>query len=371
MLRTIRVTCVLALVLAWAQPRAAAAPVVDKASEEVLKSKALTKVGIFYLLQDDIKLPEGLRAQRQTKKQVEDYLRKKTSLEKEIETVKSSIDEWDREYNELHVMMARTKDIPHHNQIVGEINTRVAKIKEAVKYGQARQEELSKLSDPRNNYAGIVIELADKMEAVATQYEAIAAEPAIKAALAKINESSVPKVKLGPSAQLTQELSVIRKEREKISSGTIKFALGGGVPQVQVTLNGKVTQLMVVDSGASFVSLSWDVAKELDVTPDSKAQGITLTIADGKTVEAKLIKLKSVRVGAFVVENVECVVLPKSARGSQLLGGSFLRNFIYRMDLGAGELHLTQLAGGTAKAAADTAKVGTIRKDDAAGQKTP
>src|SRR5258706_10285710 len=113
MYRTMRVVWVLALVLAWPQSRAAAAPAaVDKASEEILKSKALTKVGIFYLLEDDIKLPEGLRAQRQTKKQVEDYLRKKTELEKEIERVKSSIDEWDREYNELHVTLARTKDIP-------------------------------------------------------------------------------------------------------------------------------------------------------------------------------------------------------------------------------------------------------------------
>ena len=38
-------------------------------------------------------------------------------------------------------------------------------------------------------------------------------------------------------------------------------------------------------------------------------------------------------------------VLPETERSADnLLGGSFLKHFIYRMDLTAGELHLTQLA---------------------------
>jgi aspartyl protease family protein len=183
------------------------------------------------------------------------------------------------------------------------------------------------------------------MEAAIKQYETLAADPSVKAALLRINESALPKVKLGPSAQLTQELPAIRKERETVSSGVIKFAIDSGVPQVQVTLNGRVTQLMVVDSGASVVTLSWDVANRLDLLANPKGPTVPLKTAEGKIVQARLVMLDSVRVGSFVVKDIDAVVMPKNVPGSQLLGGSFLRNFVYRMDLGAGELHLTQLSG--------------------------
>jgi hypothetical protein len=71
-----------------------------------------------------------------------------------------------------------------------------------------------------------------------------------------------------------------------------------------------------------------------------------MTIADGSQIEGFVSKLKSVRLGQFTVGDVECVVLPDSVKGAEnLLGGSFLRHFVYRMDLGAGELHMAQMSG--------------------------
>jgi hypothetical protein len=71
-----------------------------------------------------------------------------------------------------------------------------------------------------------------------------------------------------------------------------------------------------------------------------------LQTANGEVVEASVAVLKSIRLGQFVVENVECVVLPKSAKDAMgLLGGTFLRHFVYRMDLGVGILHMSQMSG--------------------------
>jgi predicted aspartyl protease len=71
---------------------------------------------------------------------------------------------------------------------------------------------------------------------------------------------------------------------------------------------------------------------------------IQLTMADGKVVEGKYMVLKSVKVGQFTVHDVDCVVLPKSlVAADPLLGGSFLNNFIVKIDPVAKELHLAAI----------------------------
>src|SRR5439155_11656508 len=61
-------------------------------------------------------------------------------------------------------------------------------------------------------------------------------------------------------------------------------------------------------------------------------------------------------VGRYSVENVRCIVYAPSVEGSNLLGGTFLRNFICRVDLAAKELHMTQVAGTPSLAPAAVAK---------------
>ncbi len=56
-------------------------------------------------------------------------------------------------------------------------------------------------------------------------------------------------------------------------------------------------------------------------------------VADGRTVEARRMVLDSVRLAEFTVRNVDCLVLPAEAKGAPaLLGGSFLRHFVYQVD---------------------------------------
>ena len=83
------------------------------------------------------------------------------------------------------------------------------------------------------------------------------------------------------------------------------------IPMVEVTLNGKVTRTMILDSGGSTVAVPADLAKELEMVPGPNDPTIRLQLADGKIVEGKQMMLKSVRVGTFTIENVECAVLPE------------------------------------------------------------
>lgn len=318
----------------------------DKAPEEVLKEKGLSKVGITYLLEGDAKLADTMRQFRLAKKTMDDDTRKRIDLENKVKIAKNAYAQWDYEYRQLNEKLGTEKDAFRHNQIIGQINSLVSKMKEAVEYKDAREDDLKKLGQSRDTYINLAIETATQLEELQKQYEALAADADVKAAITKINDKAKPKVKLGPSADFATNLAFVKRERGQINSAIVKINTEGRVPHVDVTINGKVTRSMVLDSGASFVCLTADMAKALDMKPGPKDPTLKLTLADGKVVDAKQMILKSVRVGQFTVENVECAVMPESLIAAEnLLGGSFLRNFVYKLDPEAGELHLAQVGG--------------------------
>ena len=75
-----------------------------------------------------------------------------------------------------------------------------------------------------------------------------------------------------------------------------------------------------------------------------KHDEIRLTLADGKIVEGWLMSVKSITVGPFTVENVECAVLPENLIAAHpLLGGTFLKNFVYKLDLTAQKLDMSKV----------------------------
>jgi clan AA aspartic protease (TIGR02281 family) len=131
-----------------------------------------------------------------------------------------------------------------------------------------------------------------------------------------------------------------------LDASSIPLTMSGGVPHVDVTLNGNVAQRMVLDSGAGLITLTSELADKLGMKPGKDDPKVTLVVADGRRTQAALMKIKSVRVGQFSVADVECAVLPAEVKGdNNLLGGTFLEHFVYRMDLAAQRLHLSQVGG--------------------------
>jgi aspartyl protease family protein len=57
-----------------------------------------------------------------------------------------------------------------------------------------------------------------------------------------------------------------------------------------------------------------------------------------------MVRIKSIRVGKFTLENVECSVLgPEAVNALPLLGMSFLGNFKFEIDAAAGTLEMTTI----------------------------
>jgi aspartyl protease family protein len=129
-----------------------------------------------------------------------------------------------------------------------------------------------------------------------------------------------------------------------VASDVIPITIEGNVATVDVTLNGTLTRSLVLDTGASLIALPAELAEQLKIVPGPADPTLHMTLADGRIVEAKLMILKSVRVGQFTAKDVECAVMPKTLVAAEaLLGGSFLQNFIVKIDPQAKELHLSAI----------------------------
>ncbi len=102
---------------------------------------------------------------------------------------------------------------------------------------------------------------------------------------------------------------------------------------VVASLNEKTEARFLVDTGATLVSMSRAVADQLEI-PRSEANEINVTLANGSKAKAQPVMLKSVRVGDAQVKQVQALVLDDNVSDGVdgLLGMSFLREFIIRMD---------------------------------------
>jgi clan AA aspartic protease (TIGR02281 family) len=355
-------TLVLTTVASWAIATPSPAPTSKPAAlDDVLKSKGLSKVGLLYLLDADAQLPDSLRAIRKAEAQLQTYNTKRRAIEADITKAQDFVTQWEQEIADLNEKMSNQKDTRQYNEMVGESNDRSSKIRQAAKYVEQKEAELKKLPPPPGDQISATLSLAAKMDAAAAKYEELAKDDDVKNALAAIKDKTHVKYTLGPSDQFKSELPKIRKQRDTIQTSAIKLETEGGVPHVPVSINGSNDVAMVVDSGASLVTITSTVADTLHITPQSSDRTATLVVADGKEVKAKVITLDSVRLGPFLAKKVVCAVLPDSVPKDTdcLLGDTFLENFQYQMDLNAGVLHLSPIPG-QSEFVSSSAQPGTV-----------
>ncbi len=325
---------------------AATQPNGEKSADEFLQSLGLTKVGVRYVLDAEVRLPERLREYRKDRYAIEEHERQRTAMESQIEHARSVVKQMYDHYRDLNDQLAASHNTMEHNRLAGQINSLSTQIKEDEEAIAKKEKELAQLPDPRDDYVKLVLDLSSQMEEASKRYAELAGDDRVKAAIDRINETARLKVSLGPGTDFIQQMPLIRRQREMISSVAITCVMDGGVPTVEVELNGTVKERMIIDSGASLVTLTWDVAQRLGLEPGPEDAVIKLTDASGRIVKARVTKLKSVRVGQFTVENVICAIQPRGMKNRTcLLGGSFLHNFVYRMDLESGKLYLSQIGG--------------------------
>ncbi|MFA5147722.1 MAG: retropepsin-like aspartic protease [Candidatus Omnitrophota bacterium] len=137
-------------------------------------------------------------------------------------------------------------------------------------------------------------------------------------------------------------ISEIEKGLNRDSVSLTKTANG---MTVKAVLNGSTSCLLAVDTGASIVVISKEVAKRIETNPNETIEDVNFTLADGSTTKSDVIIVKSIRVGNSTAYNVPVAVAdnPPGHGIDGLLGMSFLSNFNIKMDVANEKLVLESI----------------------------
>ena len=112
-----------------------------------------------------------------------------------------------------------------------------------------------------------------------------------------------------------------------------------------------------------------DLAQEIGIKPVKGDAAEKTRVADGSEVEVHRGVIPTVRVGKFIIKDVECSVMPADRTNvAPLLGQSFLRHFTYKSSADSGTLVLSKVDTPAARNPAPNAKT---QGRQTAGKRSP
>ena len=343
MMNVLRVAIMLALMASQRFP-----VVADDAAESILQEKGLKKIGTTWVLSDESDLTKKMSETTKMKRQVVDAGKALVLAERQALARKQTLAQWKVQHVQLSAQLANARSVAENNRIVGLLNTLAGQIDLGTQ-DQTAENNLkaarSKANEIREQYAQHVIDMRSEFDSIHDRYTILAADPEVKQAVEDINKLVDKKVELGPSRSMgTLERSLVKLEETVLSEDIQARQSDGGLLYVSAVFNGKDAIEIAVDTGASSVVLSWELAEKLNLKPGPDAPRTIFVVADGRQIEGRMVTAKSVRVGKFTVEDVECAVFgPENTNVEPLLGQSFLENFIYKIDSGRGIISMTRV----------------------------
>ena len=246
----------------------------------------------------------GLLRSRRAESQLQAYTTKRRAVEADINRAQDLIIQLGKERIAINNQMQSKKggDPQTYNRLVAQANERGTDIDEGNKYVEQRKADLEKLTEP-GDHITVTLDLADRMDAAAKQYEQLADDEQVKAALSQINQTSKIKFRLGSSPTFADQLPRLRSTRhaEQCRCQT-------RIPRRSSSCSGDAQWSGACPNGlrfrASLVTITSGIAKELNLATKADDEEITLVVADGKEVKAKVATLASLQVGQFNVKNV-------------------------------------------------------------------
>ncbi len=303
----------------------------------------------------------ALEAEAEATKAVKDLARYKKSLmmaereryaaEAELEAIKQQISELRTRHTLRSAQLANVSDPISNNRLVGELNTIKGLVdslgEQQEKSAEKTKTARAKVNDIREEFVQSLLSVRQVVDQVHQQWEALAADKAVTAAVESAAAATGRKLAVKPAAGFVTAERQLKASEEAVISESIGLENDRGNFWVNVAVNGKPVERMVVDSGASSISLAASLARKLGVEPKSGDPDIMVGLADGRRIPAKLIRLESVRVGKFTAEDVECVVLGDEAtEAPPLLGMSFLGQFKFELDAAQSQLTMVKVDSG-------------------------
>jgi aspartyl protease family protein len=302
-------------------------------------------------LPDEAELGKTVRELAKQKKAMMAADREVYAAQREIAGLREQISELKVQYTNLNAELTTVTDAVSHNRIAGAVNATVGQIDQLNEKGKQTDERLKEArkgaADVRDIFVQNVLAARAKAEEITRQWTQLGDDREARASLDKVNQALGAKFVLKPSASFAANVKQLKAMEDAVSSEAIKLENESNSLWVTVTINGKDKQRMIVDSGATSLSLSHAAARNLGIKIGADGIPIRVGLADGRKVPGTIIKLDSVRVGKFTVEDVECCVLgPEAPEAPPLLGMSFLGQFKFEVDAQQAELKLVKVDSG-------------------------
>lgn len=138
-----------------------------------------------------------------------------------------------------------------------------------------------------------------------------------------------------------------QRPRENLESNQVEVYRESGHIGVNAVLNRRVPVSLILDTGASLVVLSNNIAKKLGIDTKKSDDMIQLQLADGRKVNAMYTLLESIGVQEIETKNVDAAVLLEDIEiagfKDGLLGMSFLNRFNFKVNQKEKKLILEKL----------------------------
>jgi len=237
-------------------------------------------------------------------------------LDSEIDSLEHALSDNASDYQALtpDLDMLSKKDIDEQYRLFGkahQYNSSIISLQQMIEQKKADQE--------KGNPA-----FPEYMDSIALMEEALHA----------FKRTCGPKVLKNNRAVLSNLESDFKKYKSEFRTAvTDATFIQGDQIIVPVTINGRGPVFLLLDTGASTVTLSRALAARLGINWRDGFK-VTATLADGKVTSGHAILLRSVAVGDFRADNVRAVVMdePPGKGIDGLLGMSYLQRFILRID---------------------------------------
>jgi aspartyl protease family protein len=328
---------------------AAAAAAGDDAADAVLKQKGLKRSGSAFVLPAEGEVQKLLNQARKMYQAIAATAAARAEFEGDREAVKAEIEAMEQERVLLNQQLSQVTTAEQNNRLVGAINALEGQIDayrrrlSEAESGQGRAQN-KLLASQREAFIEAVLDLRQRVDKALAAYAELAKDEDLKKAVAAVGRTTKARLALGPSRSFTANVKSLEKIEASVLTESVAMHDENGVHLVDVTLNGKVTRPMVFDTGASSIVLPFALAQEIGVKPGEGSPTVKAQVADGSIVEAKKAVIPTVRVGKFVVKDVECLVMPPDkANVPPLLGQTFHRHFDYKFSADAGTLVLSKI----------------------------
>lgn len=301
----------------------------------------------------------ALQAEADFARQVRDILivRKNfLAVEKELAAAEGELDQVEAQMNaykaeeiKLNAALANGGlSVENHNRLVGALNVLAGHLdlglqqkgKSADKVKAAR----AKANESREAYIEKLLAVRVEADKVQQLWSKASTDPKNQAALNKVNEVLKKGITFKPTPVFTSAERQLAAYEDKVLSENIKLRDDGDQLWASVVINGKHTKEFVVSSGSAFIGIPFTMAKEMGLEPAGSDPEISLVMADGRELPGYLKKAASIRVGKFIVEDVEVVVLDQQAiAANPVLGMSFLGNFKFELDKARAALKMVKI----------------------------